>query len=88
MDDTKRALFLRKIHLFHDLKDDQLLQIGGNFSETTFDPGAVILEQGAVADSFYLIYSGSVRVYRRREGRGGPLRPGERSSRPGHLPPR
>ena len=69
MDDTKRALFLRKIHLFHDLKDDQLLQIGGNFSEAAFDPGAVILEQGAVADSFYLIYSGSVRVYRRREGR-------------------
>jgi len=69
MDDTKCALFLRKIHLFHDLKDDQLLQIGRNFSETTFDPDAVILEQGAVADSFYLIYSGSVRVYRRREGR-------------------
>lgn len=69
MDATKRAIFLRKIHLFHDLTDDQLLQIAERFSEESFDTGTVILEQGALADSFYLIYSGQVRVYRRREGR-------------------
>src|SRR3990172_4723 len=69
MDATKRAIFLRKIHLFHDLTDDQLLQIGERFSEQSYDTGAMILEQGAQADSFYIIYSGRVRVYRRREGR-------------------
>ena len=69
MDATKRAIFLRKIHLFRDLNDDQLLQIGEKFSEESYDTGAVILEQGTLADSFYLIYSGKVRVYRRREGR-------------------
>jgi CRP-like cAMP-binding protein len=69
MDATKRAIFLRKIHLFRDLNDDQLLQVGEMFSEVTFDAGKVILDQGTLADSFYLIYSGSVRVYRRHDGR-------------------
>ena len=68
MDATERALFLKKIHLFHDLNDDQLLQIAEKFSEVSFDTGEVILEQGTQADSFYLTYSGKVRVYRRREG--------------------
>ena len=69
MDTTKRTLFLRKIHLFHDLTDDQLLRVGEKFSEDSFDAGQVTLEQGVLADSFYLLYSGKVRVYRRREGR-------------------
>lgn len=69
MDATKRAIFLRKVHLFHDLNDDQLLQLGEQFSEVSFDAGEVILEQGAPADSFYLIFSGKVRVYRQRDGR-------------------
>jgi CRP-like cAMP-binding protein len=69
MDATQRAIFLRMIHLFHDLNDDQLLQVGARFTEESYDSGAVILEQGALADSFYFLYSGSVRVYRRHEGR-------------------
>jgi len=69
MDATKRVIFLRKIHLFHDLKDDQLMQIAERFSEESFEEGEVILEQGARADSIDFIYSGKVRVYRRREGR-------------------
>ena len=69
MDATKRAIFLRKIHLFHDLTDDQLLQIAEKFSEVSYDTDDVILEQGTESDSFYLIYSGMVRVYRQREGR-------------------
>jgi len=69
MDATKLAIFLRKIHLFHDLKDEQLLQIAERFEEETFEAGEVILEQGTLSDNFYLIYSGRVHVYRRREGR-------------------
>ena len=69
MDVIKRTLFLQRIHLFHDLKDDQLLQVGEKFSEVSYDAGQVILEQGVLADSFYLLYSGKVRVYRRRDGR-------------------
>ncbi|MGB7874818.1 MAG: cyclic nucleotide-binding domain-containing protein [Anaerolineales bacterium] len=68
MNATQRALFLRKIHLFRDLNDNQLLQIAEKFSEESFDAGYVILEQGTSSDNFYLIYSGRVRVYRRRDG--------------------
>ncbi len=73
MDATKRTLFLRKIHLFHDLTDDQLLQVGERFVDESFDAGAVILTQGEPADSFYLLYSGKVLVHRRREGGEQPL---------------
>lgn len=69
MDATQRALFLRKIHLFHELKDDQLVQIGVRFTEESFDAGEMILKQGEIADSFYLIYSGNARIYRYHEGR-------------------
>jgi len=69
MDATKRALFLKKIHLFRELNDNQLLQIAEKFSEESYDTGDVILEQGKLADSFYLVYSGKVRVYRMREGK-------------------
>jgi len=65
---TERALFLRKIHLFHGLNDDQLLKAAEKFTELSFDKGEMILEQGTQADSFYLTYSGKVRVYRRYEG--------------------
>ncbi len=69
MDATARALFLQKIHLFHGLNDDQLLQVAEKFAEISFDKGEMILEQGTQADSFYLTYSGKVRVYRQYEGR-------------------
>jgi CRP-like cAMP-binding protein len=69
MDPNKRTLFLQKIHLFQDLKDEQLFQIGEKFSEVSYDADQIILEQGVLADSFFLLYSGKVRVYRRRDGR-------------------
>ncbi|MFZ5909866.1 MAG: cyclic nucleotide-binding domain-containing protein [Chloroflexota bacterium] len=69
MEPTQCALFLRKIHLFHDLKDEQLLKVAEKITEVSFDTGGIILEQGTAADSFYIIYSGKVRVFRRRDGR-------------------
>ena len=64
MDVTERAAFLKKIHLFYDLTDEQVLKVAEKFEEISFDTDAVILEQGALADSFYIIYRGKVRVYR------------------------
>jgi CRP-like cAMP-binding protein len=69
MEASERAVFLRKIHLFHDLTDDQLVEIAEKITEVSFDTDGVILEQGDVGDSFYLIYSGKVRVFRQRDGR-------------------
>jgi CRP-like cAMP-binding protein len=68
MDATKRVIFLRKNHLFRDLTDDQLMQIVERFTEQSFEPGKVIMEQGAQAESMHFIVSGRVRVHRRREG--------------------
>lgn len=69
MEPTRCALFLRNIHLFHDLKDEQLLKVAEKFSEASFDADEFILRQGTAADSFYIIYSGKVRVFRSRDGR-------------------
>lgn len=69
MDVNKSALFLRKIHLFHELTDDQLLEVAEKAIEESFDTDGTILKQGETGESFYLIYSGKVRVCRLRDER-------------------
>ena len=69
MDETQRVLFLRKIHLFHELTDEQLLTVAKKATEESFDTDGTILEQGLEGDSIYLIYSGKVRVFRLHNGR-------------------
>ena len=59
-----RIAFLKKIHLFHGLEDDELAAIAAELDEVPYAKGAVIFQQGAKADSFYLIYGGSVRIVR------------------------
>ncbi|GAB4422063.1 MAG: hypothetical protein Kow002_11280 [Anaerolineales bacterium] len=65
----KRVAFLKSIHLFHDFKDDELLEVADLFEEVSYEEGEIIIEQGSTADSFYIIYSGKVRVVRVREAR-------------------
>ncbi len=65
---ARRILFLRKIHLFHDLNDEQISAVAERFSEVSFNAGSIILKQGTAPDSFYIIYSGNVRVFRVRDG--------------------
>ena len=69
MEASKRAVFLRKIHLFHGLTDDQLVEVAEKVTEVSFDADGTILEQGDVGESFYLIYSGKVLVSRQHDGR-------------------
>ena len=59
-----RIAFLKKIHLFHGLGDDELAAIAAELEEFQYPKGAVIFHQGGKADSFYLIYGGSVRIMR------------------------
>jgi len=65
VDISKRAEFLKKIHLFQGLDDDQLTAIARELQEVSYDAEATIIEQGAPADSFFLIYSGKVRITRK-----------------------
>jgi hypothetical protein len=59
-----KIAFLKKIHLFHGLGEDELAAIAAELDEVPYPKGAVIFQQGAKADSFYLIYGGSVRIVR------------------------
>lgn len=60
-----RIAFLKKIHLFHGLNEDELGAIAAEMEEVSYPKGSVIFEQEAKADSFYLIYGGSVRIVRK-----------------------
>ena len=60
----QRVEFLRKIHLFHDLKDEELTALAEKLEEKVFAPGKVIMRQGDEGDRFYLVFSGRVKVSR------------------------
>ena len=59
-----RIAFLKKIHLFHGLEEEELAAVASELDEVQYAKGAVIFQQGGKADSFYLIYGGSVRIVR------------------------
>lgn len=62
-----RIEFLKKIHLFYGLKDDEFAMLAEELKEVPYAKGEVIFKQDTGADSFYLIYSGNVRIVRRVE---------------------
>ena len=64
-----RIAFLKKIHLFHGLEEDELAAIAEELDEVSYPAGSVVFKQGTKADSFYLIYAGKVRIVRRQNNR-------------------
>ncbi len=62
-----RIAFLKKIHLFYGLKDDEFAVLAEEMTERAIAKGEVIFEQDTKADGFYLIYGGSVRIVRRQD---------------------
>jgi len=64
MEASTIVFFLQKIHLFHDLTDEQLLEIAEKITEVSVEKDEVILEQGDEDKGFNLIYRGRVRVFR------------------------
>ena len=64
-----RVAFLKKIHLFHGLEDDALEVIANELVEMQVPKGGVVFPQGVKADSFYLIYGGSVRIVRKQNNK-------------------
>ena len=63
-----RIAFLRKIHLFYGLEDEDLEIIADEMEEAAYAEGKVVFEQNSKSESFYLIYSGNVRIFRKQEG--------------------
>ncbi len=64
-----RIAFLKKIHLFYGMDDDELAVIAEKLRESAVPKGGVVFKQGDRATSFYLIYAGSVQIVRRQQGR-------------------
>ena len=59
-----KIAFLKKIHLFHGLGEEELAVVAAELQEVPYAKDAVIFHQGGKADSFYLIYGGTVRIVR------------------------
>ena len=70
IDSPQRIEFLKKIHLFHGLDDDQVSTIAGDLQEETFTTGATILKAEDERDRIYLIYSGIVFVTQNNQHKG------------------
>jgi hypothetical protein len=69
IDTFARIAFLKKIHLFHGLGDENLAMVADQLQEMPGTAGKVIYEQNKQADNFYLIYKGSVRIVSRKKGK-------------------
>ncbi len=66
---SAKIAFLKKIHLFHGLEDDELATIAEEIDEISYAAGDVVFEQDSKSENFYLIYSGSVRIVRKQAGK-------------------
>ena len=66
---SAKIAFLKKIHLFQGLDEEELQAIAEKLTEAHYSAGGVIFEQDKKAESFYLIYGGSVRIIRRQDGK-------------------
>ncbi len=69
IDTPAKVAFLKKIHLFYGLEDDELEIIANEMEEVSVPSGEVVFEQDSKSESFYLIYQGGVRVIRKHGGR-------------------
>jgi len=59
-----KIAFLKKIHLFYGLSDGEFEAVANELNESLVSKGGAVFEQGAKGESFYLIYSGNVRITR------------------------
>jgi putative peptide zinc metalloprotease protein len=63
-----RADLLRRMPLFAELDAHQIQLIAAQLREEVYDPGAVIIRQGEIGETFYVIESGRVRVSVQEDG--------------------
>ena len=62
----ERVVFLKKIHLFSGLPDDDITDVAEALVDQPFKPGDVILDQNTHGDTFFIIFKGTVKVVRQR----------------------
>jgi CRP-like cAMP-binding protein len=69
----ERIDFMRRIHLFYRLEDDHFDSVAQTAREKVFQPGQEIIRQGETGDMFFMIFSGSVEVTRKKKKGGDTL---------------
>jgi len=69
VDTFAKIAFLKKIHLFYDLEDDELEDIANAMEEISVGKGEVVFQQDSKSENFYLIYSGNVRIMRTQQNK-------------------
>ena len=69
VDPFARIAFLKKVHLFYDLEEEELQDIANSMEEISIGKGEVVFQQDSKSESFYLIYSGNVRIVRRQQNK-------------------
>ena len=63
----ERIAFLKKIHLFYGLEEDELEEIANEMGEVSVSEGETVFEQDGKSESFYLIYKGNVRIVHKQQ---------------------
>jgi len=66
---SAKIAFLKKIHLFYGLEEDELAAVAEELREVSYPTGRVVFEQDSKSESFYLIYGGGVRIVRKQQGK-------------------
>jgi CRP-like cAMP-binding protein len=68
-----RLAFLKKLHIFYGLNEVELTAVAEQLQEHPYAAGEVVYAQGDKAESFYIIYSGGVKIVRKQDGKEKPL---------------
>jgi len=61
---AERIVFIKKIHLFSGLSEDDLKDVAEALVDEPFKNGDVIIKQGSRGETFYILHSGQVKVVR------------------------
>lgn len=70
MPDTRARMdFMKKLHLFRNLNDEQLKSTAEKMKEQTIPEADTVFVQGMPADALYLIYQGRVEVNRQTKNK-------------------
>ena len=69
IDIPARIAFLKKIHLFYGLDNDELEAVAEELEEVSVPNGGSVFEQDSKSEAFYMIYRGSVRIVRKLDGK-------------------
>jgi hypothetical protein len=69
-DNPVRIEFLRKLHLFRGLKDNELAWVAEELKEKAFDEAGTVFVEGAAADSLCIIFQGRVDILRKVKDKG------------------